>query len=218
LPKYAEQRRIRTLALWAALLPLATFNVCYVIAASLEHVPQCIPYLDGCTSASSSGRASPERWIFKLGMLPAVPVVLLLWWRIAAFLEAGGGSAALRLFGIVAALSLLLYIVTLGVPGDDYRGLRRIGINGFALGIFVAQVVFVVRYRSLSTDATRALLIWLSALCIFVPLTSLAGEGLKALGAPRHPVNNIVAWNALWLQSLWFVLLARLVQRHGGGE
>ena len=38
---------LRLLPLWAALLPLVTFNVSYLIAVAYEHVPACITYLCG---------------------------------------------------------------------------------------------------------------------------------------------------------------------------
>jgi len=207
--------RVWSLPLWAALLPLVTFNLCYVIAIAMDHVPACIPYISGCTSASSSGRLPPESWMFKAGMLPLVVLVQLVWWRCARFLECAGTSrgrmSVLRSLGIAAALSLLLYTLTLGVAGDEFRTIRRIGINGFALSNFVAQLIFVVSYRHLHTGRTRAHWQWLAALCVLLPALAIAAELAKWLGAPRHPVNNVVAWNALLLQSLWFVLLARLM-------
>ena len=51
----------------------------------------------------------------------------------------------------------------------------------------------------------------LDDLAVLLPALAIAAELAKWLGAPRRPVNNVVAWNALLLQSLWFVLLARLM-------
>ena len=64
---------LRALPLWAAVVPLVTVNVCYLIAVGMEHVPACIPYLSGCTSVSSTGRIAPESLIFRAGMLPDGP-------------------------------------------------------------------------------------------------------------------------------------------------
>jgi len=214
--------RIRSLPLWAALLPLVTFNLCYVVAISLDHLPACIPYISGCTSASSTGRLPPESWIFKAGMLPLAIVVPLVWWRCAEFLERAGVAGlrlfALRSLGIAAALSLLLYTLTLGVAGDEFRAIRRIGINGFALSNFGAQLIFMFSYRYLRTASTRALWQWLATVCILLPALAIGAELAKWLGAPRHPVNNVMAWNALLLQSLWFVLLARLLPDQFGNR
>ncbi len=124
--------------------------------------------------------------------------------------------SVLRLLGIAAALSLLLYTLTLGIAGDEFRAIRRIGINGFALSNFVAQLVFVISYRHLRTEGTRAHWQWLAALCVLLPALAIAAELAKWLGAPRHPVNNVMAWNALLLQSLWFIFLARLMADQSG--
>jgi hypothetical protein len=213
--RHSLSSRVWALPLWAALLPLLTFNLCYVVAISLDHLPVCIPYISGCTSASSTGRLPPESWLFKAGMLPLAVVVLLVWWRCAEFLERAGRSrlrmSALRVLGVAAALSLLLYTLTLGVAGTEFGTLRRIGINGFALSNFIAQLIFVLGYRHLRTDRARVLWQWLAALCVLLPTLAIAAELAKWFGAPRRPVNNVMAWNALLLQSLWFIVLARLL-------
>lgn len=125
---------VRTLPLWAAVLPLVTINICYLVSISLDHLPACIPYISGCTSVSSTGRLPPESLIFRAGMLPLAVVVLLVWRRCATFLELGGQSGvrltSIRLLGVAAALSLVLYTVTLGLAGNEYKILRRIGIDG----------------------------------------------------------------------------------------
>ena len=137
--------------LWAAGLPLLTINICYVVAIGLDHLPACVPYFSGCTSVSSTGRLAPESLIFRAGMLPSTVLVVLFWWRCATFLGIGGqsrsGLMTLRFLGIIAALSLTLYTVTLGFRGHDYGVLRRIGIDGFALSNVIAQVTFVLLYR-----------------------------------------------------------------------
>ena len=44
------------LALLTGLLPLLVVNIAYVMSAGGGHIPQCIPYLQGCTSISAAGR------------------------------------------------------------------------------------------------------------------------------------------------------------------
>jgi hypothetical protein len=212
---------VSALPLWAAVLSLVTFNACYLVAVSLDHLPACVPYLSGCTSVSSTARMPPESLIFKVGMLPLAPIVLLTWWRLAAFLDDGLGTPrlpALRVLGIMAALSLLLYTLTLGIAGDEYRSLRRLGINGFALSTFVSQLIFVFSYRPMQTGATRTAWLWLVVICLAVPAVAIAGELAKWARLPRRPVNNVIAWNALLLQCLWYGLLSRLWYRHKIGN
>jgi hypothetical protein len=211
--------RTRFLPLWAAVVPLATFNVCYLVAAGLEHVPACMPYFSGCTSVSSTGRIAPERFIFLAGMLPSVVILVFFWQRSAMLLKLGGqiGSrvVTLRVLGVIAALSLLIYTFTLGSEADGYRQLRRAGINGFAVSTFLAQVLLIFSYRSMRIAATKNLWRWLVGLCVALPLLGIAAEVAKYAGAPRHAANNIVAWNALVAASAYYAVVARICWHHG---
>jgi hypothetical protein len=207
------------LPLWAAIVPFVTFNVCYLIAASLEHVPACFPYLSGCTSVSSAGRMAPESLILRAGMLPTAVVLALFWYRCSTFLELGGLSGlrlvTLRVLGLIVALSLVIYAVTLGFDGDVYRQLRRSGINGFALSTFLAQVLLMFSYRHMRIAATEKLWRWLVALCLALPLFGIAAELAKWAGVPRHAANNIVAWNSFVAASAYYAVVARIWWHHG---
>ena len=209
---------MRALALWAALVPLATVNICFLVAASLEHVPACIPYISGCTSVSSTGRLAPERFVFLAGMLPSVVILAFFWQRSATFVTLGGQIGlrvvALRVLGVIAALSLLVYALTLGSEDDGYRQLRRAGINGFAVCTFLLQVLFIAFYRSMRIASTEKLWRWLLGLCVALPLLSIAAEVAKVGGAPRHAANNIVAWNAFVVASAWYAVVARVWWHH----
>ena len=153
--------RMQALPLWAAVVPLVTVNACYLVAVSLEHVSACIPYLSGCTSVSSTGRMAPESLIFRAGMLPTALILALFWQRCSTFLELGGQSGArlvaLRMLGIIAGLSLIIYALTLGFEENAYRQLRRAGIIGFVLGTFVAEVLLIVSYRAMRIAETEKL-------------------------------------------------------------
>ena len=202
---------LRILALWMAVVPLVTFNVSYLIAVAYEHVPACIPYLSGCTSVSSTGRMAPESLVFKAGMLSTVVVVALLWHRSATLLR----SNVLRVFGFLAATSLMLYAVILGGKGDELRLLRRIGIDGFALSNLLIQISFIILYRPLRITATQKLFRWLVVLCIALPLLGVAAEVAKAVGMPRRATNNAVAWNAFVVVSAYYAVVARIWWHHG---
>ena len=173
-------KRVQALPLWAAVVPLVTVNVCYLVAISLEHLPACIPYLSGCTSVSSTGRMAPESLIFRAGMLPTALILTLFWQRCSTFLELGGQSGArlvaLRMLGIIAGLSLIIYALTLGFEENAYRQLRRAGIIGFALCTFAAEMLLIVSYRAMGIAETEKLWRWLVALCVALPLLSIAAE------------------------------------------
>ena len=210
---------MRALPLWAAVVPLTTVNVCYLVAVGLEHVPACIPYFSGCTSVSSTRRIAPERFIFLAGMLPSVVIVMSFWQRSATFLKFGGqfGSriATLRVLGVIAALSLLTYALTLRSVDNHSRQFRRAGINGIAVSTFLAQVLFIFFYRSMRIAATEKPWRWLVGLCVALPLLSIAAEVAKWAGAPRHAANNVVAWNAFVVVSAYYAVIARVWWHHG---
>ena len=207
------------LPLWAAAVPLGTVVTCYLIAVSLEHVPACIPNFSGCTSVSSTGRMLPESLVFRAGMLPTALVLVIFWWRCAAFLSLGGHSgvrlAMLRILGVIVSLSLVIYALTLGLEDDGYPQLRRAGIVGFALATFVAQVLLISCYRPMRIVATRSLLRWLIVLCWALPLLGIAAEVAKWAGVSRHAANNIVAWNAFVVASAYYAVVARIWRHHG---
>ena len=207
------------LPLWAAVVPLVTVNVCYVVAIGLDHLPACIPYLTGCTSVSSTGRIAPESLIFRAGMLPSALIVVLFWHRCSTFLRIGGQSGfrhvTLQVLGVIAALSLVIYAVTLGFEDNAYRQWRRAGIIGFALSTFSAEVSLIIFYRPMRIATTEKLWRWLIVLCVALPLLSVASEIAKWAGAPRHGANNTVAWNAFVVASAYYAVVARIWWQHG---
>lgn len=210
---------LRILPLWAAVVPLVTVNVCYLVAVGMEHVPACMPYFSGCTSISSTGRMLPEKLIFLAGMLPSAVILAFFWQRAVTFLKLGGqfGSwlVILRVLGAIAALSLFVYPITLGSADDGYRQLRRVGINGFALSSFLAQLLWMSCYRPMRIAATEKLWRWLVGFCVALPLLGIAAEVAKWAGTPRHAASNIAAWNALVVASAYYAVIARIWWHHG---
>lgn len=210
---------IRAIALWAAVVPLVTVNVCYLIAAGLEHVPTCIPYLTGCTSVSSTGRAAPESLVFRAGMLPSAVMLALFWHYCATFIELGGQSGfrprLLRVLGVIAAVSLIVYALTLGFEDNVYRQLRRAGIIGFALSTFAAEVSLVVFYRPMRMVETEKLWRWLLFLCVLLPSLDIVSDIAKWAGAPKGGANNVVAWQAFVAASAYYAVVARIWRHHG---
>ncbi len=216
---HTNSRYLHYLPLSVAVLPLVTINISYLVAVAVEHLPACIPYVSGCTTVSAAGRAVPESLIFKSGMVLSAVTLVLLWHRIAAFLQPGGKPSSrvvlIRVFSVLAALSLVVHVIALGFKGDDFRQLRRISIDGFALGNLIVQILFIALYRPMRIETTRKLYRWLVVLCIAPPALAIAMELAKWLGAPRHQTNNIGAWNAFVVVSGYYVVVARIWWRHG---
>ena len=217
----AQTRSILFIPLWAALVPLITINLTYLIAQDLEHVRSCIPYLQGCASVSSTGREFPESLLFKAGFLPSALVLAVFWHLCARFLEMAGQSGAklqaLRILGGLACISLMTYALTLGQNEGLFPELRRAGIVGFTLCTFLAEVLFWVWYAPLRSDATKRIWLWLIVLSLALPMLDVVSELAKLAGAPRKPTNNTIAWNAFVVTSAYYAVVARLWWRHGFG-
>ena len=209
---------LRSLPFFEALLPLLTINICYLVAASLDHVPVCIPYLEGCTSVSSTGRQFPESVIFKFGMIASAVVLMLLWLATARFLRVCGESLlrvnALRVFAMLATVSLVIYAITLGMNNDDYAGIRRLGTRGFAICSTLAMIAFAILYYPRRTNETRNLFVWLVITSASLPVIGLISEIAKLLDMPSRSINYIAAWNAFVAASIFYFVLARLWQHH----
>ena len=204
---------------WAAVLPLVTITTSYFVAASVEHVASCIPYLTGCTSVSSTGRMAPESLIFRAGLLPAAVVLILFWHRSAVFLELNGDTTfrvnALKAVGLALGLSLMLYALTLGFEDGPYPRLRRIGMSGFAIGTFVAELLFVFGYKPLRRADTSALWRWLIAFCVALPLLDLLSEVVKWAGVDGNSPDHVATWNAFVAASAYYFLTGTIWRRHG---
>ena len=59
--------------------------------------------------------------------------------------------------------------MALGLKGDDFRLLRRISIDGFAVGNLIVQVLFITLYRPIRIETTQKLFRWLVVFCIALP-------------------------------------------------
>src|SRR5690606_26179245 len=118
------------LATW--LLPLLTVHASYLLSATAGLIPLCIPYIDGCTSISASGRYGWAYFLFKAGMLPAAVFIGAFWWLCRHWLlilgdRDGPALKAIAAVGLLAAVFLALYTVFLGSRGEFYSFMRRFG-------------------------------------------------------------------------------------------
>lgn len=199
------------LAWCAALLPLLTTHGCYLLAASYDQVPWCVPYWDSCSSISATGRQLPAKLVFKLGMIPAALLTTLLWWSLWRWGQRRSGSGlAMPWLGTVAALALILYTLALGEVGDGYRLLRRIGVVlAFAL-TFIAQVLFARLVLECHLPDYRRLLAML-LLLLTVGMVSVALDGV--LGDAYDAIEDAFEWWLALLLNGYFVLVALMLQR-----
>lgn len=215
------ERRVRVeLIAWAAaILPFIAANLAYLISASADLVPWCVPYLEGCTSVSRAARSGVANPVFRGIMLPYAVVMALYWWLAAEWLR-GFAPQRPRLrrtmlgFGLLAALFLILYASFLGVEGNFYQWLRRYGITVHFSSTVLAQ--FLVTY---AVAADPRLPAWLRrsklGLCAVMLVLGLASIPLQNFAPDRDAVLNAVEWTYSLLMIAFFPLTGEAWRRTG---
>lgn len=207
-----------TIALLCFLGPVVTVHVSYAVSAAAGIVPACLPYLDGCTSISATGRHGLGYILFKAGMLPSA-LLLIVYWRLCRdwLLEAGDvdgpGLRSLLWLGIAGALFMALYTVFLGHKGEVYNLLRRFGVTlnlGFT---YLAQLLVVWRVRRLRDTAGRPpcpgwILRAKTGLVTVLLLLGLGSIPVSNFIADKDPVENAIEWTFCLLTSGFYLLTA----------
>ncbi len=146
------------LALLTGLLPLLVVNIAYMMSAGGGHIPQCIPYLQGCTSISAAGRYGISFFFFKAGMIPEAVALAAFWFLCRRWLLLLGDADGLMTRAIVftgctSAAFLIVYTIFLGSDGDFYRLMRRYGVNIYFSFSYLAQLMLLSRLQRLQKNA-----------------------------------------------------------------
>jgi hypothetical protein len=182
---------IAWLALLSGLLPFCVVSLAYIGSASAGHVPWCFPFLQGCTSISSTGRYGLSYFFFKGGMIPAALIMAAFWIGCRRWLMTIGDSdgrmvRAMVYLGSISAVFLILYTVFLGSKGDVYNLMRRSGVIIYFSFSYLAQLILLARLQ------------WLQAAGrISLPGYVLRGKltvviGLLVIGLGSIPISNFV--------------------------
>ena len=213
------ERRVRVeLIAWAAaILPFIAANIAYLISASADLVPWCVPYVDGCTSVSRAARSGVANPVFRGIMLPYAVVLALYWWLAAEWLR-GFVPARPRLrrvmlaLGLLAALFLILYATFLGVEGNFYQWLRRYGITVHFSSTVLAQILLTY-----AIAADPRLPSWLRrgklGLCALMLALGLASIPLQNFAPDRDAALNAVEWTYSLLMLAFFPLTGEAWRR-----
>jgi len=131
--RYAFAMVIRGLLLITALAPVVGINLAYWIGVAHDNLPSCIPYIDGCTSISSTGRYPPGDRLFRAIMLPQAVLLGVTWYATSLWLrvvrpEAGRAATTALVAGLLGALALIVYVSYLASNDPFYEIMRSYGI------------------------------------------------------------------------------------------
>ena len=120
---------IRLLPLITGFAPIIAAHLSYLIAIRSGILAACIPYIEGCTSISATGRYPPASFLFKSVMMPEAILLAAYWlfsvaWLRSLSLIAGRNEkpgTSIAVFGVAGAIFLIVYVTFLGTQGPRLR-------------------------------------------------------------------------------------------------
>ena len=202
---YAIPVLIQALPLIVGVLPIAGVTAAYWLNVEVGVLPSCMPYLDGCTSISSTGRYMPGAIVFRAALLPQAAFLAVLWWCSVEWLRsvspAAKSGTVIKLFGMTGAVALVVYVVFLGTNQPFYEFMRRFGIYFYFLGTAIAQLSLSL---SLNHSRLRQAMLWVIITPFVLGVLNLVQKLIVT--APNN-IQNRVEWIAALCMQVWFVLL-----------
>lgn len=196
---------VRGLPLVTGLVPLVGINLAYWIGVDNDILPACIPYLDGCTSISATGRYPPGDRLFRAIMLPQAVLLAVTWYLAASWLRSLSpqtkAAAPALVFGLVGAAALILYVSFLGTKEPFYEFMRRFGIYLYFLGTGIAQIVLTF---GLEDSRWRRAMLWVLAVPWALGILNFAQ---KAVREDSRGLENAIEWIVSVFLQVWFLLL-----------
>jgi len=196
---------VRALPLLACLAPLIGINIAYWIGANNNVLPSCIPYIDGCTSISSTGRYPPGDRLFRATLLPYAAILAMTWYFAALWLKSlqptSRAAPVILISGIVGAVALVLYVSYLASHDPFYEIMKTYGIYFYFVGTALAQLVLSL---ALDRSPVQRAMVWVIVTPFALGLINFAQ---KAVLGSLNSNENRIEWIASLLMQAWFVLL-----------
>ena len=218
---------IRWLPFFIGLVPLIGVHIAYLIAVDYGYLQLCVPYLEGCTSISGTGRYPPASFLFKaveMAMAVALPVFWYFSVKWLRVLDPRWHSHAVWLIfvsGAIGALALIVYVTFLGTKEPFYEFMRRFGIYFYFLGTALAQLFLAISFRgigkgigdrNLSRMASAMLILCLMPFGLGV--LNLAQKSLLPYET-ADALENSIEWVASLMMQVYFLVVFFAWRRTG---
>ena len=216
---------IRLLPLLVGVLPVVAVFGAYWLGVQHEILPECNPWLDGCTSISSAGRHPPGSYLFRAVQLPSAALLAVIWFFCKEWLtQLNHGAFANRsnvmfVSGAIGSLALVLYVTFLGTTEPFYGFMRRFGVYFYFLGTVIAQLLLsltLANYAKTQTVSSLGRLPRLMLVLVALPFVlGILNLILKATLDDADAFENSIEWIASLSMQAWFVLLYFAWRRTG---
>jgi hypothetical protein len=186
-------------------MPIAGVTAAYLLNIQAGVLPSCIPFIDGCTSISSTGRSMPGSMPFRAVLLPQALGLVFLWWISVAWLreispKTRVGKPVL-VCGVVGAIALILYVSFLGSQQPLYEFMKRFGIYFYFLGTAISQLLVTI---AMGRSRLRTAMLWVISTPYVLGIVNLVQ---KSLLLQSNNIENRIEWSVALLMQVWFVLL-----------
>ena len=228
-PSSTAALRLWSLPLWplpliAGLLPCVGSLLALAISLTLDLIPACNPFIDGCVSVSRAARHDLANHVFRAFTLPGATLQGLTWIVVAFWLRplAPMHRRSLRVLpwlGVVAAIALVAYGTFLGTDGQTYRWLRQYGTVLYFGFTGIAMIIVGGAIREAAT-AQRLHAPWRldSALLALAALLVTLGVVNAVIGplfdaATKDRIENVTEWWASLIFTLVFVVVTAVAAR-----
>ena len=198
---------LSTTAIFLFVLPTIAININYGIAVAEGYVALCNPYWDGCTSISATGRNGTAFFFFKAAMLPLSLLYFYYWLLCSKRLNSMGyEKPTIGNLGFFAVAALVLYTLSLGALGDNFRLMHRIGIIFYFSLTYLCQLLIVHRLGVLGQqDLSQTLQ---KLMCLFIFGIAVLTLFLDALLPNYDDYEDAFEWSIALLLLINFLLAA----------
>ncbi|WP_026376312.1 hypothetical protein [Aestuariibacter salexigens] len=209
--------RVAKLAYLCAFLPVIAVHLTWSLAFVTGDVDGCLVYWGYCHSISATGREYPEFFVFKALMIPVAVLMMLYWMSVYQWLMqlsvTKASASRIRALGMIAAVALILYTVTLGASGEPWALPRRIGaVLYFAFTSFahLALLYSVSRQNELKKRLGKGSQ-HLARLCAVLILMGVISALLGYLWPGYRNWDNAFEWWFALLMMGQFILVGRMM-------
>ncbi len=209
---------LRLLPLITGFAPIFAAHVSYLIAIHAGVLPACMPYIEGCTSISATGRYPPSSFLFKSVMMPESILMAAYWLFSVAWLRSlertagrsANGGTMVGVFGVAGAFFLIVYITFLGTEGPVYDFMRRYGVYLYFLFTVLAQLILAARVMSVASSLRIRSVVAITKIQLAVALIPFAlgilNLVLKAVLDDAVAPERIIEWIFALLMHSYFLL------------